>query len=159
MNVRVLAVGKIKESFLRDALNEYEKRLSRFVKLDCIEIPDERIPDGASQAEWDKILSVEGDKILKKIGASDFCIALCVEGKQKSSEEFASLFSSLALSGKSTVTFVIGGSLGLSDAVKKRADLRLGVSQMTFPHQLFRVMLLEQIYRACKINAGESYHK
>ena len=159
MNIRIISVGKIKESFLRDACKEYEKRLSRFGKVDCIEIPDERIPDGTSEAECEKILSVEGDKIQKRIGASDFCIALCVEGKQRSSEEFASLFSSLALSGKSNVTFVIGGSLGLSDAVKQRADLCLGVSKMTFPHQLFRVMLLEQIYRAFKINAGESYHK
>ena len=159
MNVRLIAVGRLKEAYLRDAAQEYEKRLSRYVKLECTEIPDERIPDRASEAEEAAIRVKEGEKILGKLGAGDYVVALCVEGKQQSSEEFASLFSSLALSGRSTVSFVIGGSLGLSDAVKKRADLRLGVSRMTFPHQLFRVMLYEQIYRAQKILSGETYHK
>ena len=159
MNVRLIAVGRLKEAYLKDAAEEYEKRLSRYVKTECIEIPDERIPDRASEAEEEKVRAKEGEKILGRIGAGDYVVALCVEGKQKSSEEFASLFSSLALAGKSTVTFVIGGSLGLSEEVKRRADIRLGVSKMTFPHQLFRVMLLEQIYRAQKILAGETYHK
>ena len=159
MNLRLIAVGKLKEAYLKDAAEEYKKRLSRYLKVECIEIQDERIPDRASAAEEDTVREKEGEKILGKIGANDFVIALCVEGKQKSSEEFASLFSSLALSGKSTVTMIIGGSLGLSEKVKGRADLRLGVSKMTFPHQLFRVMLFEQVYRAQKILAGETYHK
>ena len=159
MNLRLITVGKLKEAYLKVAAAEYEKRLSRFLKIECLEIPDERIPDRASSAEEARILTKEGERILAKIGAGDYVVAFCVEGKQKTSEEFASLFSSLALSGKSTVSFVIGGSLGLSDEVKERADLSLGVSKMTFPHQLFRVMLLEQIYRAQKIIAGETYHK
>ncbi len=159
MNIRLIAVGKLKESFFQDALKEYEKRLSRFVKLEITELADEKIPDHASPKEEERIKNAEGEKILAKIGAGDYVIAMCIEGKEKSSEELAELIKSCALSGKSTVTFLIGGSLGLSDAVKKRADLRLSVSPMTFPHQLFRVMLAEQIYRAFKIINNESYHK
>lgn len=159
MNIRLITVGKLKEDFFRAAMGEYEKRLSRFVKFEVVELPDEKIPDGASPKEEEQVKTAEGEKILAKIGNGDYVIAMCIEGKQKSSEELARLLDSCALSGKSTVTFLIGGSLGLSDAVKKRADIRLSVSPMTFPHQLFRVMLTEQIYRAFKIINNESYHK
>lgn len=159
MNLTVLSVGKLKEAFFRDACREYQKRLSRFVKLSVIEVPDIKIPENASPKEEEKVRVSEGKTLLSRIKPSDFVIALCVEGKQKSSEELAAFLSDCALSGKSDLTFIIGGSLGLSDEVKQRADLRLGVSRMTFPHQLFRIMLLEQLYRACKINHGESYHK
>lgn len=159
MNIRLLCVGKIKESFFRDALAEYGKRLGRFVKWEVVELPDEKIPDRPSEKECLRVKETEGEKILAKIGAGDYLIAMCIEGKAKSSEELADLLSTCATSGKSTVTFLIGGSLGLSDAVKRRADLRLSVSPMTFPHQLFRVMLAEQIYRAFKIIHNESYHK
>ncbi len=159
MKINIICVGKLKENYLKAAVAEYSKRLSRFCTLSIIELPDEKIPDNPSASEEQKILKTEADKIMKHIGTDDYVYALCVEGKQMSSETFASKLSDIMLSGKSTVDLVIGGSLGLDDFVKKRSDFRLSFSLMTFPHQLMRVVALEQIYRAFKINSGEKYHK
>ena len=159
MKIKIICVGKLKEKYLKDAINEYSKRLGRFCTLEVTELSDEKIPDNPSLAEEEKVLLCEGEKILKNIGASDYVVTLCVEGKQLSSEEFANKIHTLGLSGKSNISFIIGGSLGLHPSVKNRSDLRLGFSKMTFPHQLMRVVLLEQIYRAFKINANEKYHK
>ncbi len=159
MHIKIIAVGKLKEKYLADAVCEYEKRLSRFAKLEIVQLPDVKIPDKASPAEEEAVKRSEGDKILEKIPQNAYVYALCVEGKQQSSEAFAAKLESLALSGRSEVCFIIGGSLGLDARVKARADVRLSFSEMTFPHMLMRVVLLEQIYRAFKINAGESYHK
>ena len=147
MNIHIICVGKLKETYFVDACKEYMKRLSRFAKLKITELLDEPIPEK------------EGQKILSHLSRQDTVISLCVEGKQMSSEKLAAYISDCALSGKSNLAFIIGGSLGLSDEVKKRAALRLSFSEMTFPHQLMRVVLLEQIYRAFKINANEAYHK
>ena len=159
MQIRIIAVGKLKEAYFSDAAAEYSKRIGRFTKVETVQIPDRRIPDRASVAQERQVLEQEGEDILAKIAPQDYVVALCVEGKKLDSPAFAEKLSALALSGKSTVTFVIGGSLGLSDTVKRRADLRLSFSDMTFPHQLMRVILLEQVYRAVKILANETYHK
>lgn len=159
MPVTVLCVGKIKESFFRDACSEYQKRLSRLMNLQIIEVPDEPEPEHSSEAIQSAILQKEGERLLSKITSQDTVIALCIKAKQCTSEALAAHLSELMVSGHSRITFVIGGSLGLSPDVIKRADEKLSVSEMTFPHQLFRVMLLEQLYRAAKINAGERYHK
>lgn len=159
MQIRIIAVGKLKEAYFSDAAAEYSKRIGRFAKIETVQIPDRRIPDRASAAQERQVLEQEGQDILSKIAPQDYVVALCVEGKKLDSPAFAQKLSALALSGKSTVTFVIGGSLGLSDTVKQRADLRLSFSDMTFPHQLMRVILLEQVYRAFKILANETYHK
>lgn len=159
MQIRIIAVGKLKEAYFSDAAAEYSKRIGRFAKIETVQIPDRRIPDRASAAQERQVLEQEGQDILSKIAPQDYVVALCVEGKKLDSPAFAQKLSALALSGKSTVTFVIGGSLGLSDTVKRRADLRLSFSDMTFPHQLMRVILLEQVYRAFKILANETYHK
>lgn len=156
--ITVISVGKIKEKFIKDALCEYEKRLSRFVKFKSIEIADRPIPDNASSAEEAQVLEKEGSDILSKISKSDYVIAMCIEGKKLSSVDFAKKLSSAFLQ-TSSVTFIIGGSLGLSSAVKARADFKMSMSDMTFPHNLARLMLTEQTYRAFKINANESYHK
>ncbi len=159
MTITIVAVGKLKEGYLSAAMKEYEKRISRFAKLKIIEIPDRRIPDNAGAAGHFLTLRQEGQAVLDKINAGQYVVALCVEAPQLSSEGFAEKLSALALDGKSDIAFVIGGSLGLSDAVKARADMKLGFSKMTFPHQLMRVILAEQIYRAFKIGHGETYHK
>ncbi|MBQ3553946.1 MAG: 23S rRNA (pseudouridine(1915)-N(3))-methyltransferase RlmH [Clostridia bacterium] len=159
MNIHIICVGKLKETYFVDACKEYMKRLSRFAKLKITELLDEPIPEKASAREEEVILEKEGQKILSHLSRQDTVISLCVEGKQMSSEKLAAYISDCALSGKSNLAFIIGGSLGLSDEVKKRAALRLSFSEMTFPHQLMRVVLLEQIYRAFKINANEAYHK
>ncbi len=159
MHIKIIAVGKLKEKYLADAVSEYEKRLSRFAKLEIVQLPDVKIPDKATAAEEAAVLKAEGDKILEKIPQGAYVYALCVEGKQQSSEAFAQGLDALAISGKSDVCFIIGGSLGLDVRVKQRADMRLSFSKMTLPHMLMRVVLLEQIYRAFKINNNESYHK
>lgn len=159
MKIRVICVGKIREKYLKDALGEYEKRLSRFCKFEIAELPDIKIPDNASHSQCEAVKTAEGESILKKIRSDEYVISLCVEGKSMSSEDFAAKISDITVGGVSTVDFVIGGSLGLSDSVKKRSDLRLSFSSFTFPHQLMRVILAEQIYRAFKINANEQYHK
>lgn len=159
MKIRIITVGKVKEAFFRDAILEYSKRLSKFCNLEIIEVNDEMTPDKASETETAKILKKEGDRILSKIKDTDFLITLEIEGKKLSSEALAGKINSLGISGVSTIDFVIGGSLGLSDEIKKLSDFSISFSDMTFPHQLMRVILLEQIYRAFKINAGEPYHK
>ncbi|MBQ7965302.1 MAG: 23S rRNA (pseudouridine(1915)-N(3))-methyltransferase RlmH [Ruminococcus sp.] len=158
MNVNIICVGSIKEKFFTDALNEYKKRLQRYCKFNIVELAEEKITDQETQAQIDKTLSKEGERILAKIGKSDYVIAMCIEGKQLSSEELSQKLSEISmLSG--TVDFIVGGSWGLSKDVKSRADFKLSVSKMTFPHQLFRVMLSEQIYRAFTITANAKYHK
>ncbi len=157
MNIDIIAVGKIKESFFRSAIDEYSKRMSAFAKLTITEIPDEKIPDNASEKECEKIKQTEGKKILSKIKPGAVA-ALCIEGKLFSSEDIADFMKQTANT-SSRITFIIGGSLGLSDEVKGRADIKLSVGRITLPHQLMRVVLLEQIYRGFKINSNQSYHK
>lgn len=159
MNINIIAVGKIKEDFLKKACMEFEKRLSRFCKLNIIEIPDEPMSDRPSDSEREQVLKKEGSRILSALKNTDVLISLCIEGKQLSSEEFAETLSSACIDGASSFTFVIGGSLGLLEEIKEKSRLKLSFSKMTFPHQLMRVILLEQIYRAFKINRNESYHK
>ena len=159
MNITVISVGKLKEKYLKDAIQEYSIRLTKYCKLDIIEVPDEKAPENMSAAEEDIVKLKEGQTILKNIKADTYIIALAIQGKQLSSEKFAGLISDLGLRGKSNIAFVIGGSLGLSEEVLKRADYHLSFSAMTFPHQLMRVILLEQVYRGFRIMKGEPYHK
>ena len=159
MKINIICVGKLKEKYLCDAINEYSKRLKRFCSFSIIEVNDEKIPDNASASIESKIIKTEAEKIKKYISDDDFVFSLCVEGTQLSSEDFSSKISSVMLSGKSTIDFIIGGSLGLDDSIKKRSNFNISFSKMTFPHQLMRVVLAEQIYRAFKINANEKYHK
>ncbi len=158
LNVNLICVGSLKEKFFSDAVNEYKKRLSRYCKFNIIELPEEKISDQETQSAIEKTLFKEGERILQKISKSDYVIAMCIEGKQLSSEELSSKLSDVSMT-SGTLDFVIGGSWGLSDDVKRRADFKLSVSKMTFPHQLFRVMLCEQIYRAFSITANAKYHK
>ena len=159
MKIKTVCVGKIKEKFFCDAVSEYLKRMQKFAETEVIEVPDEKTDEKASDADRRIVLSKEGERLLKHIGERDFVFILDIKGKKLSSEDFASRIKDKMLSGYNTLTFVIGGSLGLSDAVKARGNFSLSFSDMTFPHQLMRVVLLEQIYRAFKINAGEPYHK
>ncbi|WP_457982998.1 23S rRNA (pseudouridine(1915)-N(3))-methyltransferase RlmH [Bacillus paralicheniformis] len=159
MNISIVAIGKLKEKYLKQGINEYIKRLSAYAKVDIIELPDEKAPENLSDQDMKIVKDKEGERILSKISPDAHVIALAIEGKMKSSEELADNMDRLATYGKSKVTFVIGGSLGLSDAVLKRADEKLSFSRMTFPHQLMRLILLEQVYRAFRINRGEPYHK
>jgi 23S rRNA (pseudouridine1915-N3)-methyltransferase len=159
MNIKIIAVGKLKEKYLKDAVNEYLKRLSAYAKVDVIEIADEKEPDNASAKDIEIIKNKEGSKILDKIKEREYVILLDVEGKLISSEDLAGKLAELSLSGDSNLVFVIGGSNGVSEEVRAKADFKLSFSKMTFPHQLMRVILLEQIYRGFKINRGESYHK
>lgn len=159
MKITVISVGKVKERFFTDAINEYKKRLSKFCTIIDEMVQDERCDEDFSDKKIEQVKFIEGQKILKKIKDTSFVIALCIEGNQLSSTELADKISNLALIGNSDICFIIGGSNGLSDEVIKRADMRLSFSKMTFPHQLFKVLLFEQIYRAFKINANESYHK
>lgn len=159
MKITVISVGKIKENFFCDAIKEYTKRLSKFCTLIEEIVQDERADDNYSEKEIEQVKVLEGQKILKKIKDSSFVITLCIDGKQLSSVELAEKINELGINGNSDITFIIGGSNGLSDDVIKRANMKLSFSKMTFPHQLFKIVLLEQIYRAFKINANESYHK
>lgn len=159
LNVNIICVGKLKEKFLTDAIKEYSKRLSAFCKLNITELDETKLPDRVSDSDIANALKSESEKILAKVGKDAFVIAMCIEGKMMSSEELSKLFDKISVEGKSRVDIIIGSSFGLSDEVKKRADLRLSVSPMTFPHQLFRVMILEQIYRAFQISTGGKYHK
>lgn len=159
MNITVFCVGKIKESFYRDAIGEYSKRLSKYCKYSIVEVPDEETPDRASALEEEKIKRIEGERILKKIPGNAYVIALAIDGKRKDSVRFSKDLSDLFTGGKSEIAFVIGGSLGLSEEVLKRSDEKLSFSDMTFPHQLMRLILSEQIYRAFRIMKGEPYHK
>ena len=159
MNITIITVGKIKEKFLRDAIDEYSKRLGRYCKLDIIELADEKTPDNASEKEEDAIKEKEGQAILNKIKDNMFVIAMDLAGKHLTSKEFADYIENLGVIGNSNIAFIIGGSLGISKGVLARANYKLCFSKMTFPHQLFRVMLLEQIYRGFRIIKGEPYHK
>lgn len=159
MKITLITVGKIKEKFYTEALAEYAKRLSRYCRLEIVQVADEKTPDKASELEEQQIKKREGERILAQIRDGSYVIALAIEGKMLDSEELASKIGQLGVGGTSQITFVIGGSLGLSDAVLKRADYQLSFSKMTFPHQLMRVILLEQIYRSYRIIAGEPYHK
>ena len=159
MKITLITVGKIKEKYLKDAIDEYSKRLSRYCKLDIIELPDEKTPDNASEKEELAIKEKEGQAILNKIKDNMFVIAMDLGGKQLTSEEFASYIDNLGITGNSNIAFIIGGSLGISKSVLARSNYKLCFSKMTFPHQLFRVMLLEQIYRGFRIMKGEPYHK
>ncbi len=159
MKIRIICVGKLKEKYLKEGIAEYAKRLSRFCSFDVVELNDEKIPSNPSEAECKRVLESEGEAILNKLSCDGYAIALCVEGKQLTSEELAERLSTVMLNGKSTIEFIIGGSLGLADKVKKRCDIRLSFSKFTFPHQLMRLVLSEQIYRSFKINSNEEYHK
>ena len=158
MNINIICVEKIKEKYFTDAVKEYAKRMSRFARFEIIEVADEKIPDNASEKEIEQIKDKEGKKILSKIKSSDCVVALCIEGRELSSEELADKIDKITMT-SSTLDFIIGGSLGLSDEVKRAAQLRLSFGAMTLPHQLMRVVLSEQIYRAFKIIHNESYHK
>lgn len=159
MNITLITVGKIKEKYLKDAIDEYSKRLKRYCKLDIVEVSDEKTPDNASEKEEIQIKTKEGEAILKYIKDNMYVIVLAIEGKMLSSEELAFLIKDLGVKGDSNIALVIGGSLGLSKEVLNRADYKLSFSKMTFPHQLMRVILLEQVYRGFRINNGEPYHK
>lgn len=159
MNIKLITVGKLKEKYLKDAVNEYLKRLTAYAKVEIIELADEKETENISLKDIELIKIKEGKKILDKIKERDYLILLDVEGKQISSEDLANKIENLSLQGKSNLTFIIGGSNGVSEEIKKKSDFKLSFSKMTFPHQLMRVILLEQIYRGFKINKGEPYHK
>lgn len=159
MKITILTVGKIKEKYFTAAIAEYTKRLSRYCKLEIIEVQDEKTPDKAPEAVNRQIRNREGERLLSHVKEDAYVIALAIQGKELSSEQLAQKINQLTLNGKSHIIFIIGGSLGLSDEVLNRADYQLSFSHMTFPHQLMRVILLEQIYRTFKINTGEPYHK
>lgn len=159
MKITIISVGKIKEKYLKDAVCEYEKRLSRYCRLEIIEVDDEKTPDGASTAEESNIKLKEAERILKYVKEDSYIITLEISGKMYDSVEFARKLANLGIQGEGHIQFIIGGSLGLHDKVCSRADMALSFSKMTFPHQLMRVILLEQIYRSYRINNGEPYHK
>lgn len=159
MNIRIIAVGKLKEKYLKQGISEFSKRLGAYFKLSIIEVPDEEAPEHLSEKELEQVLIREGEKILAKIKQDDYVIALDVKGHSLSSEQFTKKLEQISFAGKNQVCFIIGGSNGLSEAVLKRADDKLSFSKMTFPHQLMRLILLEQIYRAYKIQRNEPYHK
>ncbi|WP_409272833.1 23S rRNA (pseudouridine(1915)-N(3))-methyltransferase RlmH [Neobacillus sp. SCS-31] len=159
MNISVVTVGKLKEKYLKQGIEEYTKRLSAYAKIEIIEVTDEKAPEEMSEAEMEQVKKKEGERILAKVSADAHVIALAIEGKMQSSEELAANLDRLALHGKSKIAFIIGGSLGLSGEVLSRANDKLSFSRMTFPHQLMRLILVEQIYRAFRINRGEPYHK
>ncbi len=159
MKITLITVGKIKEKYLRDAIAEYSKRLSRYCKLEILEVADEKTPDQVSEVVEKSIRDKEGERILKHIRDDMYVITLEIGGKMLSSEELAEKIESLGIQGKSSIAFVIGGSIGLGEAVLKRSDYALSFSKMTFPHQLMRVILLEQVYRSYRIINGEPYHK
>ena len=159
MNIKIIGVGKLKEKYFKDGIAEYRKRLTKFAKVNIVEVPDEKAPESLSEAEMTQVKAVEGERILAKIADREWVIALAIEGKQRPSEQFAKEIDDLATYGHSDITFVIGGSLGLSPAVMKRADDTLSFGRLTMPHQLMRLVLIEQIYRAFMINIGSPYHK
>lgn len=159
MKITIICIGKIKEKFFQDAIKEYSKRLSRYCKLDIVELTDEKTPDGCSSAVEEQIKAKEGERILNAIKGDEFVISLAIEGVKMTSVKMADKLEKLALSGKSHVAFIIGGSLGLDKRVLDKSDLLLSFSDMTFPHQLMRVILLEQVYRSYRIINGEPYHK
>lgn len=159
MRITLITVGKIKEAFYSEAIAEYSKRLSRYCRLEIVQVADEKTPDQASKLEEQQIKKREGERILAQVKEGSYVVALAIEGKMLDSEGLASKINQLGIGGQSHIVFIIGGSLGLSEDVLKRADYLLSFSKMTFPHQLMRVVLLEQIYRSYRIILGEPYHK
>lgn len=159
MNIRIVAVGKIKEKYIQEGIKEFSKRLSRYCSLDVVEIDDEKAPENLSEKEMEIVKKKEGDRILSKISQNTFIISLEIEGKQLSSEDLSKKIEDLMIDGVNDITFIIGGSLGLSEEVRNRSNFKLSFSKMTFPHQLMRLILLEQIYRGFRIMKGEPYHK
>ena len=158
LSINIICVGKLKEAYLRQAIEEYSKRMKPLCKLNIAELSEERVGDDPSDAEIRQTVNAESDRILSKIGKGDYVIAMCVEGKNISSEELSERLEDISMT-HSTVDLIIGGSWGLSDTLKERADFKLSMGKMTFPHQLFRLMLLEQLYRAFQISKGTKYHK
>jgi len=159
MQIKVISVGKLKEKYLKQGIDEYRKRLGAYCQLELIEVPDEKAPEHLSEKDMDAIKNKEGERILQKIADDAHVITLEIKGKQLTSEQLAKEVDYLALHGKSKLAFIIGGSLGLSEAVMKRSNFALSFSKMTLPHQLMRLVLLEQIYRSFRINRNEPYHK
>lgn len=160
IKINIICIGKIKEKYFTDAIAEYAKRLTAFCKFNIVELSEERIKSNTpNQSQIDEVISSEGKRIMQKISPSDYVVAMCIEGKLMSSEELSKLIDNASVSGKSTVDFIIGGSYGLDELVKKRADVRLSMSKMTFPHQMARMILSEQIYRAFEISSNGKYHK
>lgn len=159
MNIKLVVVGKLKEKYFKDGINEYAKRLSRFCKFKIVQVPDEKAPETLSKAEMDDVMDKEGTRILAKIKDREYVIALAIQGEELTSEQFAKKIQDLTTYGHSDITFVIGGSLGLAPKVLKRANLELSFGRFTLPHQLMRLVLTEQIYRAFMINSGSPYHK
>lgn len=159
LKIKILAVGKMKEQYLKEGIKEYMKRLGGYISLAINEVEDEPCPEKASAAEQEKIKQKEGERLLKGVSSQDYIILLDLQGKELSSPDLAVLLEERSLAGQSSLTFIIGGSLGIAEAVRQRANFRWSISKLTFPHQLIRLVLLEQIYRACKINKKEPYHK
>ena len=159
MNITIVSVGKLKEKYLKMGIDEYVKRLSGYAKMDLVEVPDEKAPEQLSEAEMDIVKKKEGERILAKISPDAYVIALAINGKMKTSEQMAADMESLMTYGKSKIAFVIGGSLGLHEDVLKRADEQQSFGKMTLPHQLMKLVLVEQIYRSFRIMKGEPYHK
>lgn len=159
MNIKIVCGGKLKEKYLKAGIAEYAKRLQKFGKFEVIEVPDEKAPEQLSQAQMDQVMEKEGERILSKIKDREYVYALSILGKERSSEELAAEIDQLSLHGKSDITFIIGGSLGLDPAVLKRANAEISFGRFTLPHQLMRLVLTEQIYRAFMINEGSPYHK
>ncbi|MFL4359124.1 23S rRNA (pseudouridine(1915)-N(3))-methyltransferase RlmH [Streptococcus uberis] len=159
MKIKIICVGKIKEKYLKDGIAEYQKRLSRFTQFEIIELADEKTPEKASQAENEKIMEKEANRILSKIGNRDYVIALAIEGKQYASEEFSQFVTDITIQGFSDITFIIGGSLGLHSKIKQKSHALISFGRLTLPHQLMRLVLTEQIYRAFMIQEGSPYHK
>ncbi|MCY9546334.1 MULTISPECIES: 23S rRNA (pseudouridine(1915)-N(3))-methyltransferase RlmH [Lysinibacillus] len=159
MNITIVSVGKLKEKYLKMGIDEYVKRLGGYAKMDLIEVPDEKAPEQLSEAEMEIVKKKEGERILSKIGPDTYVIALAINGKMKTSEQMSADLESLMTYGKSKIAFVIGGSLGLHDDVLKRADEQQSFGKMTLPHQLMKLVLVEQVYRSFRIMKGEPYHK
>ncbi|NOU87314.1 23S rRNA (pseudouridine(1915)-N(3))-methyltransferase RlmH [Paenibacillus sp. LMG 31460] len=159
MHIQILTVGKLKERYLVDGIAEYVKRLGPYAKVQMIEVPDEKAPENMSPAEEQQVRGKEGERLLAKLAADVYVVALAIDGEMWTSEQLAGSLDKLATYGRSQVAFVIGGSLGLSSELLRRADMRLSFGRMTLPHQLMRLVLVEQIYRAMRINRGEPYHK
>ncbi|KRL02371.1 23S rRNA (pseudouridine(1915)-N(3))-methyltransferase RlmH [Liquorilactobacillus capillatus] len=159
MNIKIVVVGKLKEKYLKQGIAEYTKRLSKFCKFKIIEVADEKAPEKLSHAEMEQVKEVEGARILNKIQSKEYVYALAILGKERSSEELADELQKLGTYGHSDITFIIGGSLGLSEAVLKRVEAQVSFGRFTLPHQLMRLVLTEQVYRSFMINAGSPYHK
>ncbi|SHF97639.1 23S rRNA (pseudouridine(1915)-N(3))-methyltransferase RlmH [Ornithinibacillus halophilus] len=159
MKITVISVGKLKEKYLKQGIQEYLKRLGAYANVDIKEVADEKAPENMSEAEMEEVKRKEGERILSHVSADTYVITLEIEGKMITSEQLAKKMDELATYGKSKVAFIIGGSLGISEEVRKRSDYALSFSKMTFPHQVMRLILLEQVYRGFRINRGEPYHK